>query len=190
MPIRISIQLKDDDLQYFRNIALKARKSLKVKDEGHILAKAEELLTKAKMAETPAFVEQHLQHLALFLQMLRDDDWGLAEQERMDVLAALAYFIEPADLIHDDVPVLGFLDDAIMIELVTRELQHEIDAYQDFVHYRTEVGNLQYDSAQLATREQWLANKRNQLYARMRRRRSRIDKKISRQRLGPKVRLF
>ena len=191
MSIRISIQLKDDDLQYFRNIALAARKSLKAKDEHHILAKANELLIEAKQAETPAFVEQHLQNLELFLQMLKDDDWALAKQERLNVLSALAYFVEPADLIHDDVPVLGFLDDAIMIELVTRELQHEMDAYRDFLHYKTKVRDLRYDSAQLSAREQWLANKRNQLYSRMRRRRSRTAQRLSRQRAGgPKVKLF
>ena len=35
----------------------------------------------------------------------------------------------------DDVPALGFLDDAIMIELIVRELKHDIEAYQDFVDF-------------------------------------------------------
>jgi uncharacterized membrane protein YkvA (DUF1232 family) len=52
------------------------------------------------------------------------------------VRCALVYFAVPGDAIPDDVPVLGFLDDAIMIELSARELQHEIDAYADFCEFR------------------------------------------------------
>ena len=52
------------------------------------------------------------------------------------MLNALAYFAEPDDLIPDQIPGLGFLDDAIMVELVVRELRHEIEAYEDFRVFR------------------------------------------------------
>jgi uncharacterized membrane protein YkvA (DUF1232 family) len=64
--------------------------------------------------------------------------WKLPEPDRARVVNSLAYFCEPDDLIPDDVPGLGFLDDAIMVELVVRELRHEIDAYQDFCSYRVD----------------------------------------------------
>ena len=62
----------------------------------------------------------------------------MPEEDRQRVLACLTYFANPKDIIPDNVPVLGFLDDAIMIELVVRELQHEVEAYDDFVVYRND----------------------------------------------------
>ena len=71
--------------------------------------------------------------------MLSDIEWRLPHQDATRVLNALAYFAEPEDLIPDHIPGLGFLDDAIMIELVVRELKHELEAYRDFCDYREKL---------------------------------------------------
>ncbi len=52
------------------------------------------------------------------------------------MLAALAYVCDPEDIIPDEIPGIGLLDDAVMIELVLRELRHTIEAYEDFCAYR------------------------------------------------------
>jgi hypothetical protein len=70
--------------------------------------------------------------------MLEDEEWQLPDTERARVHPALAYFCEPCDLIPDHVTALGFLDDAIMVELVVEELRHELEAYDDFCRFRTE----------------------------------------------------
>ena len=38
--------------------------------------------------------------------------------------------------IPDEIPVLGFLDDAIMIKFVEREFRHELAAYRRFRKFR------------------------------------------------------
>jgi hypothetical protein len=73
-----------------------------------------------------------MEALRQLIEMMRDDEFALAPEFRSRVIAALAYFANPDDLIPDSVPVLGFLDDAIMVEIVRRELKHELDAYTDF----------------------------------------------------------
>ena len=47
----------------------------------------------------------------------------LAGAHRRRVLEALAYFADPSDLVPDQIPGLGLLDDAIMVELVAQELR-------------------------------------------------------------------
>ena len=79
---------------------------------------------------------------------------------------ALAYFSEPEDLIPDDTPGLGYLDDAIMIEMVCRELRHEIQAYRDYCVYRAASASRPDGD----TNTDWLEERRRQLRSRMRRR--------------------
>ncbi|NIV16986.1 MAG: DUF1232 domain-containing protein, partial [Woeseiaceae bacterium] len=85
----------------------------------------------------PQFIDQRLDKLNIMIRMLKDHEWRLPAAESNRVLNALAYFADPEDLIPDHIPGLGFLDDAIMVELVVRELKHEIEAYRDFCDFRT-----------------------------------------------------
>jgi uncharacterized membrane protein YkvA (DUF1232 family) len=106
----------------------------------------------------------------MMIDMLSDIDWRLPHQEAARVLNALAYFAEPEDLIPDNIPGLGFLDDAIMIELVMRELKHEIEAYEDFCDYR-ERSRVEQGKDADVSRGGWLSDRRKSLQSRMRRRR-------------------
>ena len=170
MSLRVSFELDEDDLKHFRLIMREAHKAAATLAPEDIVAAAEELIHIIGDSGAPLFVRERLQKLRLMIDMITDIDWRLPHQETNRVLNALAYFTEPEDLIPDNIPVLGFLDDAIMIELVVRELQHEIEAYEDFQEYRArkraESGN-----NTSVSREDWLENRRKALQSRMRRRR-------------------
>lgn len=68
---------------------------------------------------------------------------------------------------------MGFLDDAIMIEMVTMELTHENQAYRDFCVFRAAESSRIGEDAMQAERSDWLEERRKQLHSRMRRRRNR-----------------
>lgn len=168
MTIRISFELSDQDLQHFKRISKNAKAFAKDADEAEIIKATEDLLAEVTTTKVPDFISERLHSLTSLISMVRDEDWNLGKPERERVLAALAYFCEADDLIPDAIPGFGFLDDAIMIELITRELKHEIEAYDDFCRFRErENKRTGRDST---SREQWLASKRKELYERMRRR--------------------
>jgi len=104
--------------------------------------------------------------------MARDEGWALGDDDRNRIISALTYFADPEDMIPYNVPVLGFLDDAIMIEVVQRVLQPEIDAYADFCAFRTEESAHRGIDAATIGRQEWLEERRAELQARMRNRRS------------------
>jgi uncharacterized membrane protein YkvA (DUF1232 family) len=172
LPLRISFELDDDDLKHFRLIMQEARRAASQLPPEDIVAAAEELLASAESSTAPGFIVDRLRNVELMINMLSDIEWRLPHQEASRVLNALAYFAEPEDLIPDSIPGLGFLDDAIMIELVVRELKHEIEAYRDFCDYRDKLLKEQGHAARVS-REGWLDNRRKALQVRMRRRRKR-----------------
>lgn len=179
MSLRVSFDLDDQDLEHFRLIMRETRHSAARSSPEEIVAGATGLLERVGTTKVPHFIRERLDKLDLMIRMLTDIEWRLPSQESGRVLSALAYFSEPDDLIPDAIPGLGFLDDAIMIELVVRELRHEIDAYRDFCDFRARHSpppGTRGRSPEV-TREKWLDERRKALQSRMRRRRKRHSRR-------------
>ncbi|MFW6094652.1 MAG: YkvA family protein [Pseudomonadota bacterium] len=170
MPLKVTFDLEDKDLKFFRSNMKQAKEKAQHASVEEILSRAREMVEEVRAQNVPAFVKQRLDRLDALVEMAQDPEWALAAQERRNVLAALAYFADPHDMIPDNIPVLGYIDDAIMIELVVSELKHEIDAFEDFCRYRDEEKSRNRNPN--VSREEYLAMKRRELHARMRRRRS------------------
>ncbi len=181
MTLRVSFDLEESDLKHFRLIMKQARQALELHTPESIVAAAQAMLNELDAETAPGFILERMKKLERLIQMISDVDWRLPHSETKRILNALAYFSEPEDLIPDHIPCLGFIDDAIMIELVVRELRHEIEAYEDFCEFRRRV--LADDpSGATVTRERWLSERRAALQARMRRRRqkTRVREKLLR----------
>ncbi len=175
MTMRVTFELQEEDLKHFRLIMREARDAAKSLTADEILSAANSLLREIEDAKVPHFIEERLKRLRTLIGMVQDDEWSLPQEETTRVLNALAYFAEPEDLIPDHIPGLGFLDDAIMIELVARELRHEIEAYDDFCAFRDREGARRRSKGldDDVTRREWLETRRTELMSRMRRRRRR-----------------
>jgi uncharacterized membrane protein YkvA (DUF1232 family) len=172
MSILINFKLSKSDLKYFGEVMLNARQKTRDLPQQQIIDSAKQLLTKVNLSDATDFIREHMSQLETMINMLSDTGWGLIEDDRERVLAAMSYFSDPEDLIPDDVPGLGFLDDAIMIEIASKELEHEIQAYKEFVIFRKSETERLGDNAKTVQRSDWLEERRQQLHARMRRRRT------------------
>ncbi|OUS23240.1 hypothetical protein A9Q98_15955 [Thalassotalea sp. 42_200_T64] len=169
MAFEVTFELKESDLEHFRGVMRKAQDGAKSLTEQVILANAKTLIEDVK-GNVPAFVSERIQKLETLIAMIEDSEWKIPSEERADVLSALAYFSDPQDLVPDDIPVLGFLDDAIMIELVAEDLKDDIEAFDEFCAYRLREQDRAGDET--ITRDDWLDAKRRELHSRMRHRRS------------------
>ena len=132
MSMRVTFELSDKDVRHFHECMEKARNAVKDAEEHEIIEAARGLFDEMQGARAPTFVKDRLHRLESMLAMLEDEKWNLPDAPRNRLLRALVYFCDPDDLIPDNIPGIGYLDDAIMIELVFRELKHEIEAYDDF----------------------------------------------------------
>lgn len=167
MGLCVSFELDDDDLQHFRLIMRSARNAAVRMAPEDIVAGAEDLLQNIVEISAPGFILDRIKKLRLLIRMMSDLDWRLPHREATRVLSALTYFTEPDDLIPDHIPGLGFLDDAIMVELVVRELHHEIEAYVDFCNDRDRS---ELEAQTKVKRKDWLESRRKELQLRMRER--------------------
>jgi len=134
---RLVIEFDANDLKQLTEIFRAAR--AEVGDDlrqGDIIDACRGLLIKAQRSGAPNFVMSRLGRLEELVAMVEDTDWQLPQEDVSRVINALAYFANAKDLIPDDVPGLGYLDDAVMVDLVARELSGEIRAYRDFCSYR------------------------------------------------------
>jgi uncharacterized membrane protein YkvA (DUF1232 family) len=170
MPLKVTFELSDKDLRYFRKVMREAREAARDLDEAAILTAASDLLEHVKKSDVPTFARERLLKVRPMIDMLRDTEWQLKGADRDRVLSALAYFNEPHDLIPDHVPGFGFMDDAIMVQLVVDELSPELEAYADFREH-VALKKKQRGRETAEEREKWMATKRDALQSRMRRRR-------------------
>jgi uncharacterized membrane protein YkvA (DUF1232 family) len=175
MPLDITFTLSDQDLEHFQEIVDKAKSATEGGQSNvSIEAAARALIADAKTTDLPEFIGDRLSKLEIVIDMVADQEWNLSDEERNRVLGALVYFCDPEDLIPDHIPGLGFLDDAIYVELVIRELATEIESYEEFCEFRSAEEARRKETGQdpHVEREEWLADKRATLQSRMRKRRS------------------
>ena len=173
MSLSLNFELNDRDLEHFQAAMVASKKAAEGKSDAEIIDNAGKLLADAQNVHIPEFILNRLLRLDDMIAMLRDDAWALEPADRDRVLSALVYFNNPNDVIADSVPVLGYLDDAVMIELCVRDLQHELDAYDDFCDFRQrQAERLGLDPAKVG-RADWLGGRREELVDRMHQRRDR-----------------
>ena len=174
MPLDITFTLSDQDLNHFQRIVDKAKTAIEGDDSSaSVEAAAKQLIQDARSTDIPEFISSRLSKLEVVIDMVSDEEWQLSEEERKRVLGALIYFCDPEDLIPDHVPGLGFLDDAIYVEIIIRELAAEIESYEEFCTFRVaeEARRKEAGEDTHVEREAWLVDKRATLHARMRKRR-------------------
>jgi uncharacterized membrane protein YkvA (DUF1232 family) len=135
---KISFSLEESDVAYFRKLFRNARKTAAEQDPSEIIAAVRALIARVREArKNPKFVTETVTVLEDLVRMIEDEDYELPKGPRAEVLAALSYFANPEDLIPDQVPGLGFLDDAIMIKIAEDEFRHELWGYRKFVKFRS-----------------------------------------------------
>jgi uncharacterized membrane protein YkvA (DUF1232 family) len=180
MAMRFSIELSDRDLDFFRQALKKSRDAVRHADESEIIEAIGDILAEIKSeGPLPDFVARRIPRLESLIRMLQDDEWTLPTDERERLLAMFVYFGDPEDILPDYIPVIGYLDDVIMIELVVRELRHVREAYDDFCDFRDNYDKQFKTGHDPAVRRDRIDRKRQSLHQRMKRRRKSSGKQGS-----------
>jgi uncharacterized membrane protein YkvA (DUF1232 family) len=135
--IKISFTLDESDAAYFRNLYRRARREAAGQDPSVVIGEVRSLIASFRGAKkAPSVVTETVGTLEDLIEMLEDKDYSVPKRVADQVVAGLSYFANPSDLIPDQIPGLGFIDDAIMIKLVEEEFGHELWGYRKFRNFR------------------------------------------------------
>lgn len=170
MSIQVSFELSEGDIEHFRQVMKQAAENAGQLSQQEIIAKATSACEEMEKSDLPDFVASRMHSLEALITAVQDEEWQMPDDEKQDILASLAYFSEPHDLVPDHIPVLGYVDDAIMIELVIQDMSLDLEAYSQFCSFRKTEEARRGDAADV-DRESWLEETRDQLRSTMRKRR-------------------
>jgi hypothetical protein len=85
---------------------------------------------------TPSFVVSRMAALRRLEAMVADTGWTATADTRRQVAVLQAYRRDEDDLIPDSEPVIGLLDDAVLVDVALQLLGSELADYEDFCRFR------------------------------------------------------
>ena len=175
---KVSFTLDEDDAKYFRSLYRKAKKGAKDQDPEKIVEEARGIVAEVRRSKkTPKFVREAIAVLEDLTDLIVDEDWAAPQKVRREVLAGVAYFSNPEDLIPDSIPGLGFLDDAIMIKFIEEEFRNELWGYRRFQKARDLAEQRPWTDPGRARLKARLANDRKKIRAEIARREAKETQK-------------
>ena len=75
----------------------------------------------------------YLQTMLRLVRAYSREEYRAVSQDGLHaIIAALNYFVDPFDLIPDEVPYLGFIDDATVVEFAVRNSREDLEDFMEW----------------------------------------------------------
>lgn len=112
--------------------------SFSEQDKARALAMASKMADDFDQEKAAEFASQHedknwYENFKLLLHMMTHPGYSLSPTTWAVIAGALAYVVSPIDIIPDFIPVLGWLDDGIVLAAVIASLSSEINSFKSFL---------------------------------------------------------
>lgn len=131
-----AIELGARDLEAYNETLHQVCPAARTVQADQIASIGRRVLESALRGTPDGFIAGRMAGVPRLARMRVDRGWRLADGLDARIGALLAYVEEPADLIPDPVPVIGQLDDALLVDLLSRDIAGEVADYLDFCEYR------------------------------------------------------
>lgn len=130
-----SIEIREDDVQRFNALARSLNEEMPALTADQLAGVARRVLRTAIAGGDSPFIRSRMRRAAEMRAMALDSAWPLEATVAKRVADLLEYVDDPQGLIRDDVPHVGLLDDALLVDIAMDNLRDELDDYADFCRY-------------------------------------------------------
>ena len=161
--MEIVVKLNEQDLEHFRSAMREIYSAKGDLDDKTIINRARETISEIRQSDAPEYIQERIGSLEALIGLLTNPHWTIPVQDRPNILETLAYFTEVHDLISDELPGLGYLDDAFMIDIACEDFKDELEAYRDFCVHRVVVAQQNGRDISEAEGAEWMEHRRKQL---------------------------
>jgi hypothetical protein len=165
-PAITCLELREDKLRRFNDFVQLVAPYQPAFSANQIAGAARRVLRAAMKGQESTFIKVRMRRAGEIRSALDDTQWEVAARFEHAMREIVAYLDDDAGaLIHNDVPVVGLLDDAILVDCAMDTLREELDDYAGFCRYRLgEAARLGVPvDAVEARRERWNAERQQEL---------------------------
>ena len=130
-----TIDIQDVQVQRFNDLAQSLNAEMPSLSADQLAGVARRVLRTAAMGGDSPFIRSRLRRAAEMRAMRADTAWRLSEDFQLRIGNLLDYVDDPLGLIPDKTPVIGLLDDALLVDIAMDVLRDELDGYAEFRRY-------------------------------------------------------
>jgi hypothetical protein len=130
------LELEPERLAVFNNALRELSPDAPAMTLDQIASAGERALARHADGSTPPFIASRIAAFERLQRMAEDAAWGMAPTLRRRVDVVRAYREREDDLIPDGEPVIGLLDDAVLVDVALQLLHDELADYEDFCRFR------------------------------------------------------
>ena len=130
-----TIDIQDVQVQRFNALAQSLNAEMPSLSADQLAGVARRVLRTAAMGGDSPFIRSRLRRAAEMRAMRADTAWRLSEDFQRRIGNLLDYVDDPLGLIPDKTPVIGVLDDALLVDIAMDVLRDELDGYAEFRRY-------------------------------------------------------
>jgi uncharacterized membrane protein YkvA (DUF1232 family) len=131
-----SIDITAGQLRRFNELAHSLNEAMPALTADQVAGVARRVLRGAATGGQSPFVASRLRRAAEMRALSAEPAWTSAPLPARRIHDLLAYLDDPNDLIRDEIPVIGRLDDALLVDIAMDTLREEVEDYAEFRRYR------------------------------------------------------
>jgi len=165
-PSITSLELHEDKLRRFNELIQRVAPDQRLFNADQIAGAARRVLRASMKGEDSAFIKVRMRRAGEIRAALEDAQWNIPPKLLGPMRDIVAYIDDDRQaLIPNSVPVVGLLDDAILVDAAMERLRGELDDYADFCRYRTaEAASLGVAPSEVRIeRQRWYDDRQQEL---------------------------